>query len=120
MKVSVVAAALFALSLFGHGANAAERQRGPGLSARVYGNSERGGQVIEMWCASCHRMGAVIDDRVPSLASVAASPTWTDGAIRAFLMKPHKPMPPLELSTQQIEDIVAYIGALRRDVGKTP
>jgi len=31
-----------------------------------------------------------------------------EGSLRVFLMEPHPPMPPISLSTQQIEDIIAF------------
>lgn len=80
--------------------------------AKQYGDATRGQGVVEMWCVSCHAKGAVVDDRIPSLAALAANQR-SDGAICAFLMQPHKPMPPLEISTQQIEDIVAYLHTLK-------
>jgi len=89
------------------------------LGARLYGNAERGKDVVDMWCVSCHGTGLALDDRVPSLASLATNPLRTDGAIRAFLAQPHRPMPPLELSNQQIEDIVAYLHTLRPEKGQS-
>ncbi len=81
--------------------------------AKQYGDAKRGEAVVGMWCTGCHSSGATANDRIPSLAALAANPARTDGAISAFLMQPHHTMPPLELPTQQIEDIVAYLHALR-------
>lgn len=86
--------------------------------AKIYGDAERGQEIVGKWCANCHSTDTVANDRVPSLASLASNPSRTDGVIRAFLMQPHKPMPPLELSTQQIEDIIAFLGTLRRASAK--
>ena len=80
--------------------------------AKQYGSVEHGKEIVAMWCVGCHKTGARADDRVPSLIALAANPMRTDGAIRAFLMQPHKPMPPLELGTQQIEDIIVYLRTL--------
>lgn len=87
-------------------ANAAEVAR-PG--SKLYGDAERGRAVVGMWCAGCHAAGDTLNDRIPSFSALAKSLSRSEGAVRAFLMQPHKPMPPLELSTQQIEDIVAYL-----------
>ena len=116
--VLLVTAILFGLSSYGVEA-AAPTPRSPRLGAKIYGDAARGKGVVETWCASCHKMGTSSDDRVPSLVSLATNPARTDGAIRAFLMQPHKPMPPLELSTQQIEDIVAYLHTLRPESGQS-
>ena len=91
-----------------HSAEAAQlKEARPG--AKQYGNAEHGKEIVSMWCVSCHKAGPTADDRIPPLAALAARPKQTEGAIRAFLMQPHKPMPPLELSTQQIEDIIVYL-----------
>jgi mono/diheme cytochrome c family protein len=76
------------------------------------GDAKRGAAITEKWCAECHRGGATADDRIPTLGALALNPPRTDGAVRAFLMQPHKPMPPIELETQQIEDIIAYLHTL--------
>jgi mono/diheme cytochrome c family protein len=82
------------------------------LQAKRYGGAERGQEIVAMWCVGCHSVGATADDRIPSLMSLAANPKNTNDAIRNFLMRPHTPMPPLELSTQQIDDIIAYLWTL--------
>lgn len=111
-NVMVVAAILFSSCLATHvlAAPASQKEARPG--AKQYGNAERGKEIVSMWCTGCHKMGPTADDRIPSLAALAADPKRTDGAIRNFLMEPHKPMPPLELGTQQIEDIVVYLRTL--------
>lgn len=87
------------------------REAGPsGLTAS--GDPKRGAAITEKWCTGCHRAGTTADDRIPTLGALALNPPRTDGAIRAFLMQPHKPMPPIELETQQIEDIIAYLHTL--------
>lgn len=91
-------------------------QRDARQGAKIYGNADRGKAVTAMWCANCHGSSTTANDRVPTFTSLAADPNHTDAAIRAFLMQPHKPMPPLELGTQQIEDIIAYLHTLRAPV----
>ncbi len=91
-------------------APALQKEARPG--AKQYGNAERGKEIVSMWCVRCHKAGATTDDRVPSLQELATNQKRTDGAIRNFLMQPHKPMPPLELGTQQIEDIIVYLRTL--------
>jgi len=113
MKNLMIAAAILVASWQASDVFAADApQRDSRLGAKQYGSAERGQEVVAMWCVSCHSVGATANDRVPSLQALAANPKRTDGAIRAFLMQPHKPMPPLELGTQQIEDIVAYLRTL--------
>jgi mono/diheme cytochrome c family protein len=81
--------------------------------AKLFGDAGRGKEIVQRWCLGCHSAGPVVDDRIPSLASLAKDSSRTEGAIRAFLMRPHKPMPPLEISTQQIEDIVEFLKTMR-------
>jgi len=80
--------------------------------AKLYGDAARGREVVDRWWSECHSRGETVDDRVPSLQALTKRMTRSEGAIRAFLMQPHSPMPPLEISTQQIEDIIAYLHTL--------
>jgi mono/diheme cytochrome c family protein len=98
------------LVMSGFAADAAE-VASPG--AKVYGNAASGQAVVGMWCASCHASGTTLNDRIPTLSALAQKLSRSEGAIRTFLVQPHKPMPPLELSTQQIEDIIAYLRTMR-------
>lgn len=83
------------------------------LAGRIYGDAGRGRAVAERWCIGCHRLDEEsADDRVPSFPMIAANPSKTEPYIRAFLQHPHSPMPPLELSNQIIEDIIAYLRTL--------
>ena len=81
--------------------------------AKLYGDANRGSTVFSMWCAACHSTTPKADDRIPTAQQLATDRGRTDGIIRTFLMQPHKPMPPLELSNQQIEDILAYLHRLK-------
>lgn len=68
----------------------------------------------ERWCSSCHAVGTRGSDMVPPLDTVANLPGRNDTWFRAFLRNPHPPMPPLELSSADIDDLVAYLMTLRR------
>ncbi|MGE3476530.1 MAG: cytochrome c family protein [Rhodospirillaceae bacterium] len=81
-------------------------------AAQLYGDVERGREIAGRWCTGCHSTGGTQDDRIPSLPALARNLAGSERAIRAFLMQPHRPMPPLEISNQQIEDIVAYLHSL--------
>jgi mono/diheme cytochrome c family protein len=102
--------AVFAGTVFFASApDAAERLSG---SAKLFGDAERGRTVVEMWCINCHKPGEILSDQIPSLPELARIRSKTESAVRGFLMQPHKPMPPLEISNQQIEDIVAYLATV--------
>ena len=82
--------------------------------AASYGDElriERGKELAKQWCASCHTAPPQASDAAPSFAAVAQQ--HPPGQIRAFLAKPHGTMPPLELSNEQIDDIVLYIETLK-------
>lgn len=89
----------------------------PGVRAQEVGNVAAGRRLAVEWCGECHtvgpdaRRGAV--DLAPPFAVVAADPATTAFRLRAFLMTPHDRMPNLQLSRDQIDDMVAYILSLR-------
>lgn len=87
---------------------------GPAWSA---GNADRGRQLAERWCASCHLVGpgqreASAD--VPTFASIARREDLPESFLAAFLTTPHPPMPNMNLSRQEIADVLAYIRTLRQ------
>jgi mono/diheme cytochrome c family protein len=81
----------------------------PAGGGRIYGDAQRGKAYVERSCTTCHVAGASGTDAAPALASLKKNPKKTDAYIRGFLAAPHKPMPPMALSTQDIEDIIAYL-----------
>lgn len=68
-------------------------------------------------CANCHlvqegqRQAPM--DSVPSFAAVANDPAMDETRLRGFLNRPHFPMPSIELSRRQIDDLIAYIQSRR-------
>ena len=78
----------------------------------------RGALLAQQLCASCH----LVDDKqtsnvtvgVPSFNAIANKPWQTKDRIASVLIKPHTPMPDIQLSTKEIGDIVAYLDQLRR------
>ncbi len=85
------------------------------MAAQIVGDAARGNEITAKWCVSCHLLdGQSGSDGAPPLRSVAARGAQTTGFFRNFLMSPHKPMPPLQLTNQEIEDVVAYLGDLAR------
>jgi mono/diheme cytochrome c family protein len=87
---------------------------GPAWSA---GDAERGRQLAERWCASCHLVGpgqreASAD--VPTFSAIAGREDLPESLLAAFLTTPHPPMPNMALSRQEIADVLAYIRSLRQ------
>ena len=50
---------------------------------------------------------------VPTFQAVADDPAATEAALRAFLRTPHAAMPDLRLTSDQTDDVVAYILSLK-------
>lgn len=83
-------------------------------------DAEAGRRIADRWCASCHVVsdsgsasGAVRGtDAVPTLASIARDPNRSPNWLRQWLTFPHPPMPDLNLSRTEIDDVVAYLQGL--------
>jgi mono/diheme cytochrome c family protein len=85
----------------------------PALAA---GDPAQGHRLAELWCSSCH----LVDpeghgtDAAPSFPSIAERRRDDQAWLRAWLISPHPPMPNLNLSRAEIDNIVAYLGNLSR------
>ncbi|MDP6708578.1 MAG: cytochrome c [Alphaproteobacteria bacterium] len=75
-----------------------------------------GETLAKQWCTQCHVVdeGTTVGaDAGPPFPALARSPKTSASAIRGFLHEPQQPMPPLELTKQDIDDLVAYIESLK-------
>ncbi len=85
--------------------------------AQERGNPDAGRSLALSVCANCHLVQEgqrkAPMDSVPSFYALAHDPTKTDARLSTFLNRPHPPMPNIELSRQQIADLVSYIATLR-------
>ena len=78
------------------------------------GDPEAGRDIVRSWCTACH----VVDlegtgaDAGPPLPALLAGKQRSADQIRGWLADPHPPMPNLNLSRQEIEDILAYLESL--------
>jgi cytochrome c len=72
-----------------------------------------GEALARRWCSECHLVAGArtATDAAPTFQSLASDPTKTPAHLRAFLAKPHAPMPPIPLSGTEVEDLIAYIRA---------
>ena len=88
---------------------------GQSCFAAPLGNSEKGRALAEQWCASCH---VVVPNQesatteAPPFETIAKRPAEELQTLAVFLSAPHPPMPPINLSTTEIRDLVAYITSL--------
>jgi len=82
-----------------------------------HGSPERGQAIAEIWCSSCHlvtdsEQGTVLVD-VPTFKNIARRLPNDTNFLIAFLANPHPPMPDLNLSRQDISDLLAYVATLK-------
>lgn len=86
------------------------------MGSTVYaeGTASAGRQLAQRWCSSCHQIepNAPASDAAPPFASLGVQRGTDPGWIRAWLADPHPPMQGINLSRQQIDDIVAYLQSL--------
>jgi mono/diheme cytochrome c family protein len=82
--------------------------------ALAQGDPQAGRDLVRSWCTACH----VVDlegtgaDAGPPLPALLAGKQRSADEIRGWLADPHPPMPNLNLSRQEIEDILAYLEGL--------
>ncbi len=89
------------------------------LAQAPSGSPDAGKALAGRWCGACHLVQlrlTTIDP--PTFTAIANDPAKTPDYIRKFLVSPHKDMPPIQLSPSQVEDIVAYLGTLRRPLAQ--
>ncbi len=79
------------------------------------GRALEGQKVARQWCVSCHvvESGQVASDGAPAFSQIASDPMMTPERLRGWLVDPHPPMPDLNLTTQEISDIVDYLESLK-------
>ncbi len=86
-------------------------------AAQQLGDPAAGQRLAEMWCGNCHVIGPNVvgpgSDAVPTFPTIARRPSTTAMALRVFLQTPHARMPDIQMSREQIDDVIAYILSLR-------
>ncbi len=98
-------AALVAFSFFASLAN-------PAAAADAY----QGGVLAKRWCASCHVVAADQargSTQAPPFSELAKKKGLTAASIALFLLRPHPPMPDMNLSRNEAGDLAAYIVSLK-------
>jgi len=82
--------------------------------ALAQGDPEAGRDLVRRWCTTCHvvELEGTGSDAGPALPALLAGKQRSADEIRGWLADPHPPMPNLELSRREIEDIVAYLQSL--------
>lgn len=82
--------------------------------AMAAGDEQAGKILAQRWCSGCH----VVDrsdggtDTAPPFPSIAHRHPGDQKWLRGWLTEPHPPMPNLNLTRQEIDDVVAYLDSL--------
>ncbi len=77
-----------------------------------------GRRLAEAWCMTCHAIDAKATGTAnvaPDFASIANLPSTTELSLKVFLRSSHRNMPNLVLTTEQADNLVAYILSLKRN-----
>lgn len=90
----------------------------PAQGQDMLGDPAAGARLAERVCAACHVVGgewpANPRSAAPAFGSIALEPSATPLSLRVFLNSPHRNMPNLILSETEVDDVIAYIMALRQ------
>lgn len=81
-------------------------------NAWAAGDAGAGKALAERWCSGCHAVGAAGTDAAPPFTEIAKRPARPDEFFYAWLADPHPPMPRLDLSRQDIANLIAYLRSL--------
>jgi mono/diheme cytochrome c family protein len=81
------------------------------------GNVEAGRQLVNTSCTTCHLAPEVRagTDSAPPFAIIARNNKNRPGWIRTWLTDPHPPMQGINLTRQQIEDVIVYLMSLPQE-----
>jgi mono/diheme cytochrome c family protein len=81
-------------------------------NAAAAADAQQGGVMAKRWCATCHVVAtdqARGSTQAPSFSEIAKKPGLTAASIALFLLRPHPPMPDMNLSRSEAADLAAYI-----------
>ncbi|MGI9510583.1 MAG: c-type cytochrome [Geminicoccaceae bacterium] len=76
---------------------------------------QQGEALAQQWCSNCHIVApeqAAGGDAAPAFTTIAETAADRTNDLRAWLADPHPPMPNLDLTRNEIEDLLAYIESL--------
>jgi mono/diheme cytochrome c family protein len=88
----------------------------PVAAQAIVSNAEKGKQLAELWCSSCHLVSpeqTKATTEAPPFATIAERSPDELAWLAAFLADPHPPMPQFSLTREEIRNLVAYFASLR-------
>jgi len=86
-----------------------------GSSVATAADIDHGEKVANDWCSSCHLVASdqtTGGDSAPTFDSIAETSAERSSDLQAWLADPHPPMPNLDLTVREIDDLLAYIDSL--------
>jgi mono/diheme cytochrome c family protein len=87
-------------------------------------SADKGYALAQRLCQGCHliedKAGATVPAGVPTFRGIANRPGQTAQSITSVLIKPHAPMPDVQLTSPEILDIIAYLETLRTNTSVPP
>jgi len=81
-------------------------------NAAFAADPHQGGVLAKRWCATCHVVAADQKNgstQAPPFSEIAKKPGLTAASIALFLLRPHPPMPDMNLTRNEAGDLAAYI-----------
>jgi mono/diheme cytochrome c family protein len=85
--------------------------------AQEAGDAVKGAAVARQVCAECHAVergaGPSPGGEAPAFERIAKTPGMTSIALTAALRTPHRRMPNIILSDDELKDVVAYLLSLK-------
>lgn len=85
-----------------------------GAAAAERGDAAMGEKLAERWCLSCHSAQARGADTAPPLPQLMRGRGEDAARLRGWLAAPHPPMPGIDLTREQTEDIIAWLRQIGR------
>jgi cytochrome c553 len=89
--------------------------------AWAQGNADAAAGIVAEYCTACHVIPGYrprfekADVKAPDFQTMADQPeVYTTARLKAFLSKPHFPMTKFIFSASDIDNLVAFIEALRK------
>ncbi len=80
------------------------------------GDREEGQHLARQWCSSCHSVDDTQEgsDAAPAFSNIAISRGEDVAWVKAWLSSPHPAMPDMNLSREEVDDIISYLSSLAR------
>ena len=78
-----------------------------------------GGNLARTLCVNCHVVdpGAATQQKmtvgIPSFQAIAEKRGQTEDNLKLFILKPHAPMPEMQLTTHELDNLAGYIMSLK-------